>query len=92
MITLIKGTEAACGTNAAGASTFGSATAVRLINNSATARLVTVIDEVGGSTTIGTFTMPGNTVEVVEKKSTEAIFAAANTVLGAAVGLSLIHI
>ena len=83
MITLIKGTEAACGTNAAGASTFGSATAVRLINNSGTARLVTVIDEVGGSTTIGTFTMPGNTVEVVEKKSTEAIFAAANTVLGA---------
>ena len=89
MITLIKGTEAACGTNAAGASTFGSATAVRLINNSATARLVTVIDEVGGSTTIGTFTMPGNTVEIVEKKSTEAIFAAANTVLGAAVGYTI---
>ena len=60
MITLIKGTEAACGTNAAGASTFGSATAVRLVNNSGTARLVTVIDEVGGSTTIGTFTLPGN--------------------------------
>ena len=89
MITLIKGTEAACGTNAAGASTFGSATAVRLINNSGTARLVTVIDEGGGSTTIGTFTMPGNTVEVVEKKSTEAIFAAANTVLGAAVGYTI---
>ena len=89
MITLIKGTEAACGTNAAGASTFGSATAVRLVNNSATARLVTVIDEVGGSTTIGTFTMPGNTVEIVEKKSTEAIFAAANTVLGAAVGYTI---
>ena len=67
MITLIKGTEAACGTDAAGASTFGSATAVRLVNNGGTARLVTVIDEVGGSTTIGTFTMPGNSVEVVEK-------------------------
>ena len=89
MITLIKGTEAACGTNAAGASTFCSATAVRLINNSGTARLVSVIDSVGGSTTIGTFTMPGNTVEVVEKKSTEAIFAAANTVLGAAVGYTI---
>ena len=89
MITLIKGTEAACGTNAAGASTFGSATAVRLINNSGTARLVSVIDSVGGSTTFGTFTMPGNTVEVVEKKSTEAIFAAANTVLGAAVGYTI---
>ena len=89
MITLIKGTEAACGTDAAGASTFGSATAVRLVNNSGTARLVSVIDSVGGSTTIGTFTMPGNTVEVVEKKSTEAIFAAANTVLGAAVGYTI---
>ena len=89
MITLIKGTEAACGTNAAGASTFGSATAVRLVNNGGTARLVTVIDSVGGSTTIGTFTMPGNSVEVVEKKSTEAIFAAANTVLGAAVGYTI---
>ena len=86
MITLIKGTEAACGTNAAGASTFGSATAVRLVNNSGTARLVSVIDSVGGSTTIGTFTMPGNTVEFIEKKSTEAIFAADTSVLGSPVG------
>ena len=84
--TLIKGAEAACGTNAAGASTFGSATVVRLVNNSATARLVSVIDSVGGSTTIGTFTLPGNAVEFVEKKSTEAIFAANAAVLGAAAG------
>ena len=89
MITLIKGTEAACGTNAAGASTFGSATAVRLVNNGGTARLVTVIDSVGGSTTIGTFTLPGNAVEIVEKKATEAIFAANNVVLGAAVGFTV---
>ncbi len=89
MITLIKGTEAACGTNAARASTFGSATAVRLVNNGGTARLVTVIDSVGGSTTIGTFTLPGNAVEIVEKKSTEAIFAANNAVLGAAVGYTV---
>ena len=86
MITLIKGTEAACGTNAAGASTFGSATAVRLVNNSGTARLVSVIDSVGGSTTIGSFTLLGNTVEFVEKKSTEAIFAADASVLGSKVG------
>ena len=89
MITLVKGTEAACGTDAANASTFGSATAVRLVNNGGTARLVTVIDSVGGSTTIGTFTMPGNSVEVVEKKSTEAIFAANAAVLGAAVGYTI---
>ena len=88
MITLIKGTEAACGTNAAGASTFGSATAVRLVNNSGTARLVTVIDEVE-VLHIGTFTLPGNAVEVVEKKSTEAIFAANAAVLGAKVGYTV---
>ena len=86
MITLIKGAQAACGTDAAGSSTFGSATAVRLVNNGSTARLVTVIDSVGGSTTIGSFTMPGNTVEIVEKKSTEEIYAADATVLGAPVG------
>ena len=51
--------------------------------------LISVIDEVGGSTTIGTFTMPGNTVEFVEKKSTEAIFAADASVLGSAVGYSI---
>ena len=86
MLTNVKGAQAACGTDAAGSSTFGSATVVRLCNNGGTARLVSVIDEVGGSTTIGTFTMPGNTVEIVEKKSTEAIFAADATVLGAPVG------
>ena len=88
MITLIKGTQAACGTDAAGASLFGGASAVRLINTTSTARVITVIDSVGGSTTIGTFTMLGNSVEIVGKKSTEAIYAADATVLGAAVGFS----
>ena len=88
MITLIKGTQAACGTDAAGASLFGGASAVRLVNTTATARVITVIDSVGGSTTIGTFTMLGNTTEIVGKKSTEAIFAAAATVFGAAVGFA----
>lgn len=86
MNTLIKGAQAACGTNAAGASTFGNATVVRLYNSTSTARLVSVIDEVNGSTTIGTFTMPGNTVEFVEKKPTEAIFAADATVFGSKAG------
>ena len=84
--TLVTGSQAACGTDAAGSSTFGSATVVRLCNNGDDARLVTVIDSVGGSTTIGTFTMPGNTVEFVEKKTTEAIFAAHASVLGTSVG------
>ena len=83
--TLVTGQSAACGTDAAGASTFGNATVVRLVNNSSTARLVTVATAVGG-TTVGSFIMPGNTVEFVEKKSTEAIFAADTSVLGSPVG------
>ena len=86
MNTLIKGAQAACGTNAAGASTFGNATVVRLYNSTSTARLVSVIDEVGGSTTIGTFTMLGNSIEFLEKKSTEAIYAADGTGFGSKAG------
>ena len=85
MNTLIKGAEAACGTDAAGSSLFGSATAVRLVNTTSTARVVTVATAVGG-TTVGTFTLLGNTVEFVDKKSTEAIFAAHASVLGTSVG------
>ena len=86
MLTNVKTAQAACGTDAAGASTFSSATVVRLINTTATARVVTVVDSVGGSTTSGSFTLLGNTVEFVEKKSTEAIYAADASVLGAKVG------
>ena len=44
MLTNVKTTQAACGTDAAGASTFSSATVVRLINTTSTARVVTVVD------------------------------------------------
>jgi hypothetical protein len=84
--TLVLGTEAACGTNAAGASTFGTATVVRLVNTGTTVRLVSVIDEVGGSTTIGTLSLPGGAVEHVEKQSSYAIFAAHAEVKGTKVG------
>ena len=83
--TLVTGSEAACGVDAANASTFGSATVVRLVNTTSTARVVTVATAVGG-TTVGTFTLLGNTVEFVDKKPTQAIFAAHASVLGTAVG------
>ena len=85
---LILGAEANCGTDAAGASTFGSATVVRLVNSGTTNRLVTIIDEVGGSTTIGSFTLVGGSVEHVEKQSAHAIFAANASVKGCKVGYS----
>jgi len=83
--TLVIGEQVACGTNSGAASTFGNATVVRLCNNGSTARLVAVVTAVGG-TVVGSFTMPGNTVEFIEKKPTEAIFAADTSVLGTPVG------
>jgi len=85
MLVKVLAAEGNCGTDAAGASTFGSATVVRLVNSGTTNRLVTIIDEVGGSTTIGSFTLVGSEVAFVEKKSTEAIFAANASVKGSKV-------
>ena len=85
--TLVKGAEAACPTATGTASTFGNATVVRLINNGSTARLVTVVEEADG-TVVGSFTMPGNTVEYVENDPAYAIFAANAAVLGAKVGFT----
>ena len=85
--TLIKGSQADCPTVTGSASTFGNATVVRLYNSTGTARLVTIVEEQGGSV-LGTFTMPGNTVEFVEKKSSHCIFAADASVKGCAAGFT----
>ena len=80
----IKTTEAAAGTGSGTASNVSSATCVRAVNSGTTARLVTV--ELAGGTDIGTFTMPGGTVEYIEKDPTDQIFAAHAEILLAAVG------
>ena len=80
----IKTTEAAAGTGSGTASNVSSATCVRAVNSGTTARLVTV--ELAGGTDIGTFTMPGGTVEYIEKDPTDKIFAAHEEILLAAVG------
>tara|TARA_R100001594_G_scaffold144675_1_gene194036 strand:+ start:537 stop:809 length:273 start_codon:yes stop_codon:yes gene_type:complete len=85
--TLVAGAEAALPTTTGTGTSFSEATVVRLINNSGTARLVTVVEEQGG-TVVGSFTMPGNTVEFLQKRSAHCIFAGANTVLGAKVGFT----
>ena len=43
--TLIKGAEAACATATGSASTFSSATVVRLVNTDSNAHLVTLVTE-----------------------------------------------
>ena len=85
--TLIKGAEAACATATGSASTFGSATVVRLVNTDTSAHLVTVVENQNG-TVVGSFTMPAGSVEFLEKVSTYAIFAANAGVKGASAGFT----
>ena len=85
--TLIKGAEAACATATGSASTFGSATVVRLVNTDSNAHLVSLVTEQNG-TVVGSFTMPAGSVEFLEKVSTQAIFAANAGVKGAAAGFT----
>ncbi len=84
MIIKIKTTEAAAPTGSGTATNVSSATLVRAVNSGTTARLVTV--EASGGTDFGTFTMPGGTVEYIEKDPTDQIFAAHAEILLAAVG------
>ena len=81
----LKGTQAACGTATGTASTFGSATCVRLVNSTTTAYLVT-LEETDG-TDIGTCTIAGGEVIYLKKNPTDQIFAANAGVLG--VGVSV---
>ena len=84
MIIKVKTTEAAAPTSSGTASNVSSATLVRAVNSGTTVRLVTV--EATGGTDYGTFSMPGGTVEYIEKDPTDKIFAAHAEILLAAVG------
>ena len=82
---LIKGAEAALGTNTAGANAFSNARLVRVVNTTSNAHLVTLVATVGGST-VGSFTLPGGAVAELEKEPLQGIFAANAGVKGAATG------
>ena len=86
--TLIKAAEAQLPTTTGAATSFASATAVRLINTATGAdHLVTVVETQSG-TVVGSFTMIRGTVEVLEKQSSHCVFAANNAVKGAQVGFT----
>jgi len=84
---VVAAAEEACAVNTGTAKSFAEATCVRLINNGGTARLVTVVETQSG-TVLGSFTMAGNSVEFLQKRSSHCIFAAANSVLGTKVGFT----
>ena len=79
----IFGTEIAIPTAAGSATSFGEATVVRVVNvsgSSATVCVATVVGQTGRFITI-----PTGTVQYVEKKHTEVLYAT-GTVRGARVG------
>ena len=79
----IFGTEIAIPTSAGSATSFGEATVVRVVNVSGSSATVGVATEVGQT---GRFiTIPTGTVQYVEKKHTEVLYAS-GTVRGARVG------
>ena len=82
---LLKGAEEALGTNTAGAKIFSNARLVRVVNTTNAAHLVTLVEEVGGST-LGSFTLPAGDVVELEKEPLNGVFAANAGVKAAAIG------
>lgn len=69
----LKGSE----TNLASATNMEFATLVRLVNNKSSTQLITLKN--AGGTTLGTFTMTANSVELVKKTSSDTLTGAATT-------------
>ena len=85
--TLLLGAEIALPVNTGTATSFSSSTVVRLVNTTGTAQVINVVETQSG-TGIGSFTMLGNTTELLEKNASYCVFASAATVKGTKVGFT----
>jgi hypothetical protein len=74
------GQQAACGVNVGAASTFEDATEVRLVNTGGAEYLVTVANS--ADATLASFTLESLDTIIVNKNSTDQIFAANAGVIG----------
>jgi hypothetical protein len=84
----ILGAEAALPTTTGTATSFSSATVVRLVNSATAADyLVTVVETQGGSV-VGSFTLLRSQSELLEKLPSHCVYAANAAVLGAKVGFT----
>lgn len=84
---LLLGDEVELPVNTGTATSFSSATVVRLVNTTGTAQVINVVETQSG-TGIGSFTMLGNTTELLEKNASYCVFASAATVKGTKVGFT----
>jgi hypothetical protein len=85
--TLILADEIALPTTTGAATSFSSATVVRLVNTDTSSHVITVVETQSGSG-IGSFTLPGGQVEQLEKHSSYCVYSDSATVKGAKVGFT----
>jgi len=85
--TLLLANEIAVPSTTGTATSFSNATVVRLVNNNTTASVITVVETQSG-TGVGSFTLPGNAVEYLEKTATHCVYATGGTVSGVKVGFT----
>lgn len=69
------------------ATSFSSATVVRLVNTDTSAHIVTVVETQSG-TGIGSITMPAGSVEQLVKIASHCVYADSNKVRGTKVGFT----
>lgn len=90
MASLIKilGEESALPTTTGTATSFTSATVVRLVNSSTSADYLVTVVETQGGTVIGSFTLMRSQTELLQKQASYCVYAANASVLGAKVGFT----
>jgi uncharacterized cupredoxin-like copper-binding protein len=87
MITKLLADELNLPITTGAATSFSEATVVRLVNTSATAAIVTVVQTQAG-TGVGSMTMPGGSVEFLVKTPSHCVFASSASVRGTKVGFT----
>jgi hypothetical protein len=84
----VLGVESALPTTVGTATSFSSATVVRLVNTSTSDdHLITVVETQGGAV-IGSFTLMRSQSELLEKQSSHCIYATNAAILGSKVGFT----
>lgn len=87
MTTKILGSELNLPTTTGTATSFSSATVVRLVNTDSTAHVISIVETQSG-VAIGSMTMPAGTVEQVVKVASHCIFSDSALVKGTKVGFT----
>ena len=72
----VKGAQINAPTGSGTASNVSKATCMYVINTNASAQLVTIQDDAGSPTTLGSFSVGGGASHFVEKNPTDEVFAA----------------